>query len=217
MERYIAASRLPSCVSGMAMAGILPGRFASASSVDSVLAMVRLTRLATAARSVPSAIWDGSSRTSRAPNRDCAMLNKYSGYDPRNVCTASSGLPTSSSRTPRLRNAVRKSKPASVASWKSSTMTSFGRSDVLASFTAAAASIMSCEASRRYWSRYASLMAWLYSARSAKASRHCTRSRSRRSSSVHAGKHVAQLVGEGVGGVVHHHARPVGDHEVGAQ
>ena len=34
---------------------------------------------------------------------------------------------------------------------------------------------------------------------------------------VHAGKHVAQLVGEGVGGVVHHHARPVGDHEVGAQ
>ena len=112
------------------------------------------------------------------------MLNRYSGYDPRNVCTASSGLPTSNSRTPRLRNAVRKSKPASVASWKSSTMTSFGRSDVSASFTAAAASIMSCEASRRYWSGYASLMAWLYSARSAKASRHCTRSRSRRSSSV---------------------------------
>ena len=35
-----------------------------------------------------------STRSNLAPMRACAWLNRYSGYDPRNLCTASSGLPT---------------------------------------------------------------------------------------------------------------------------
>ena len=34
---------------------------------------------------------------------------------------------------------------------------------------------------------------------------------------IHAGEHVTQLVGKGVGGIVDHHARPVGHREIRAQ
>ena len=166
-ERYMAVPMLPSSGeipstetpvgtasigSEPGSAGILPGRLGSASSVGSVLAIDKLTRLAASVRYVGlrCSVSVTSMRSSRASNRDCAALNRYSGYDPRNVCTDSSGLPTSSSRTPRPCKAASMSNPASVASWKSSTISSLGRSSISACVTVAAASTMSCDASRRY-------------------------------------------------------------------
>ena len=90
--------------------GIFPGRAGKGTVSSSVEGIDRETRAATVSPYV-CRICDGRLSGSARNAPRCACWNRYSGYEPRKVCTASSGLPTRTRRTPNRLERFEESQP----------------------------------------------------------------------------------------------------------